>query len=43
VVPDPAPAAFETARQVASLPVHPYLSDADLTEIIDNVREVLGA
>ena len=37
------PNAEKAAREVVSLPVHPYLSDADCDRIITVVREVLGA
>ena len=43
VVQDAVPTAFATAAQVASLPVHPHLSDADLDEIVAVVSRVMSA
>ena len=43
VVQDPVPNAFQAASEVVSLPVHPFLTEAELAEIVRNVREVLGA
>jgi perosamine synthetase len=37
------PNAFRAASEVISLPVHPYLTDADLDEIVRTVREVFSA
>jgi dTDP-4-amino-4,6-dideoxygalactose transaminase len=37
------PAADAAAREVLSLPVHPWLTDADLDQIIGATREALGA
>lgn len=42
VVPDVVPNAVAAAAEAVSLPVHQYLSEADLLEIIAGVREVLG-
>ena len=36
------PMAEQIAREVVSLPVHPYLSDADLGQIVSAVRSALG-
>ena len=41
VVVDETPVAARAAREVVSLPVHPYLSGADLDRIVDAVAEVL--
>lgn len=41
VIQDSVPNAFALAREVLSLPVHPYLSSEDLSEIVRIVREVL--
>ncbi len=38
----PMPIAERAAREVLSLPVHPWLSDADLDTIVRAVREALG-
>lgn len=43
VIPADVPVAFDMARRVLSLPVHPKLSDGDLDTIVGAVREVLGA
>ena len=43
VVQDPVPNAFQAASEVVSLPVHPFLTEAELAEIVRNVREVLDA
>ncbi len=43
VIADDVPVARLVAAQCASLPVHPYLSDADLDRIIATTRKVLGA
>jgi perosamine synthetase len=43
VVIDDVPTAFRVASEVASLPVHPYLSASDLDQIVTTVRQVLGA
>jgi perosamine synthetase len=37
---DPAPRAEAAAREVLSLPVHPWLSDQDLDRIVEGVRSV---
>lgn len=37
------PVASKVAAQALSLPVHPALSEADVTTIVDSVRKVLGA
>ncbi|MEA3274304.1 MAG: DegT/DnrJ/EryC1/StrS family aminotransferase [Pseudomonadota bacterium] len=37
------PVAEETARQVVSLPMHPYLSDNELAQVADAVAATLGA
>lgn len=37
------PMARRAAAEVLSLPVHPWVSDSDVDEIIDSVREALGA
>ncbi len=42
VVPDPVPAAFRTVSQVASLPVHPHLTDTELDTIVSVVRSVMS-
>jgi len=42
VVRDDVPVATNTASQVLSLPVHPYLTDEDLETIIHHVGEVFG-
>lgn len=42
IVVSPCPEAERAAAEAVSLPVHPYLSDADLDEIITNVREVVA-
>jgi dTDP-4-amino-4,6-dideoxygalactose transaminase len=36
------PVAEQIAREVLSLPVHPWLSDEDLDRITASVREALG-
>ena len=36
------PHASLIARQVVSLPVHPFLTDSDLDQIVTGVRKVLG-
>lgn len=41
VVPDPTPAAAETAREVCSLPVHPHLTPSEVGTIVKTVRQVL--
>lgn len=43
VVQDPVPNAFATASQVLSLPVHPFLTTAEIDTIISTVREVFSA
>ena len=42
VVADPVPNVFAAAAEAVSLPVHQYLSEADLDEIVAAVRKVLG-
>lgn len=42
VVADPVPKAFAIAAEVASLPVHPYLTDDDLKVIVATVRTVMS-
>lgn len=42
VVQDDVPNAWRVASEVVSLPVHPYLSEADLDTIISTVREVVS-
>lgn len=42
VVVSDVPAARAAAAQVVSLPVHPFLTEDDLTTIVSAVREVLG-
>jgi dTDP-4-amino-4,6-dideoxygalactose transaminase len=37
------PVARKVTEQVLSLPVHPKLSDSDLDQIVETMREVLGA
>ncbi|HEY3016401.1 MAG TPA: DegT/DnrJ/EryC1/StrS family aminotransferase [Nocardioides sp.] len=39
---DPMPEAERAARQVVSLPVHPWLSDSDLEQVATAVRQVLS-
>jgi dTDP-4-amino-4,6-dideoxygalactose transaminase len=39
----PTPRAAAAAAEVVSLPVHPHLSDAQLTHVVDAVREVFDA
>ncbi|MBI4934937.1 MAG: DegT/DnrJ/EryC1/StrS family aminotransferase [Actinobacteria bacterium] len=41
VIADEVPAAFSTASQVLSLPVHPYLTDDELSAIVAGVRKAL--
>jgi perosamine synthetase len=41
VVPADVPNAATIAREVVSLPIHPFLSEADLDHIVSAVREVL--
>ncbi|MGB0112658.1 MAG: DegT/DnrJ/EryC1/StrS family aminotransferase [Ilumatobacteraceae bacterium] len=41
-VDDDVPKAFEIAKQVVSLPIHPYLSADDAATVIRSVRKVLG-
>jgi perosamine synthetase len=41
VVVDPMPVAERTSREVLSLPVHPWLRDADLDQIVGSMREAL--
>jgi dTDP-4-amino-4,6-dideoxygalactose transaminase len=36
------PEAERAARQVVSLPVHPWLSDSDLEQVATAVRQVLS-
>jgi perosamine synthetase len=43
VICDDVPHAFKTASQVISLPVHPNLSESDLTTIVDVVRTVVSS
>ncbi len=43
VVLDDVPNADRTVTEVLSLPVHPYLTSADLDQIVSTTREVLGA
>jgi dTDP-4-amino-4,6-dideoxygalactose transaminase len=43
VVIEPMPRAEAVARQCLSLPVHPFLSDDQVDQVVDAVREVLGA
>ncbi len=43
VVLDDVPNADRTVTEVLSLPVHPYLTSADLDQIVSTMREVLGA
>lgn len=43
VIQDPVPNAFATAAEVVSLPVHPYLTEGELDEIVSKVRKVVGA
>jgi dTDP-4-amino-4,6-dideoxygalactose transaminase len=43
VVAGDTPNARAIAREVVSLPVHPYLSDADVSQIIATIRDLLGA
>jgi dTDP-4-amino-4,6-dideoxygalactose transaminase len=43
VIVEPMPVAEQIAREVLSLPVHPWLADADLARIVTSVRRVLGA
>ena len=43
VVTDRFPNAENAAAEVVSLPVHPYLDDSDLDQIVTTVRKVLGA
>jgi dTDP-4-amino-4,6-dideoxygalactose transaminase len=40
---DDIPNAYATAREVVSLPVHPFLTAAELDEIVAGVRAVVGA
>ena len=42
VLVEPMPVAEQMAREVVSLPVHPWLSDEDLDRIVASVREVLA-
>jgi dTDP-4-amino-4,6-dideoxygalactose transaminase len=37
------PVAESAAREVLSLPVHPWLTDADVDRVVDATREALGA
>jgi dTDP-4-amino-4,6-dideoxygalactose transaminase len=41
VIIDECPVAAAMTGQVLSLPVHPHLSDADITRIVDAVRAAL--
>jgi len=41
VVVEPMPAAERAAREVLSLPVHPYLGEGDLERIVETVRRLL--
>ena len=43
VVAEDVPVARRVAAQVLSLPVHPKLTEQQLEQIIDTIREVLGA
>ncbi|GIG60312.1 aminotransferase [Longispora fulva] len=43
VIVDPTPVAERVATSCLSLPVHPYLSEADLDTVVAAVREVMGA
>lgn len=43
VIVEPMPVAEQIAREVLSLPVHPWLTDADLDRIVTSVRQALGA
>jgi perosamine synthetase len=43
VVTDHVPEAFRAAREVVSLPVHPHLTQTDLDQIVDTIREVMTA
>lgn len=42
VVAEPVPEAQRAAKQVLSLPVHPWLTDSDLDRMVTTVRELLG-
>lgn len=43
VIQDPVPNAFATASQVLSLPIHPFLTTAEIDTVIATVREVFSA
>lgn len=42
VVTEPVPQTEQAAREVLSLPVHPWLTEPDLDQIVTTVRELLG-
>ena len=43
VIVEPMPVAEQTAREVLSLPVHPWLTDADLDRVVASIRQALSA